>query len=118
MSSEMKVCVIGAGGVGGYFGARLAQLEDVEVIFLLRESSTNLAPMREHGLTVHSSKGGGEVLHARPRVATSAAEVGPCDFVLVCVKTFHLLALANTLSPLVCDVRQTAVVPLCAAAPR
>lgn len=109
----MKVAVVGVGGVGGYFGGRLATLDDVEVVFLLRESSSNLAVLRdnERVLTCKSDLID-DFIVSNPRVATRAEDVGPCDFVLVCVKTYDLRELAPTLRPLVSSERDTAVVPL------
>ena len=105
----MKVAIVGSGGVGGYFGGRLAQLSDVEVHFLLRPSSANVPVLRAQGLRCKSIKGDFTV---QPHVATSAEDIGPCDFVLVCVKTYDLQSLAPTLRPLVSAERDTAVIPL------
>ena len=78
----MRIAVFGTGGVGGYFGARLAQTESAEVIFIAR--GTHLHALREHGLRVKSIKGDFVV---RPVEATNnPAEVGPVDVVLVGVK--------------------------------
>eukprot|EP00928_Gymnodinium_smaydae_P076641 TRINITY_DN5968_c0_g1_i1.p1 TRINITY_DN5968_c0_g1~~TRINITY_DN5968_c0_g1_i1.p1 ORF type:complete len:331 (+),score=63.28 TRINITY_DN5968_c0_g1_i1:259-1251(+) len=110
--APLKVAVVGAGGVGAYFGGRLATLpaEQAEVHFLLRESSANVGAMREAGLVGKSINGD---FHVRqPRVATSAEAIGPCDYVIVTVKTYDLPALAPTLRPLVSRERGTAVVPL------
>ena len=109
---NLKVAVVGAGGVGGYFGGRLATLEDVDVTFLVRPSSSNLPVLREAGLAVKSLKGDFHVPPENFHVATSAEEIGPCDFVLVCVKTYDLSAVAPMLHPLVSAERNTAVIPL------
>ncbi|MBP6368913.1 MAG: 2-dehydropantoate 2-reductase, partial [Burkholderiales bacterium] len=50
----MKIAVIGAGGVGGYFGARLAQAGH-QVTFVAR--GRHLAAIREHGLAIESALG-------------------------------------------------------------
>ena len=50
----MRIAVMGAGGVGGYFGAKLAQAGH-EVAFVAR--GRHLAAMRERGLTVRSALG-------------------------------------------------------------
>jgi 2-dehydropantoate 2-reductase len=91
----MRVAVYGAGGVGGYFGGRLA-LAGTEVHFIAR--GAHLRAMREHGLKVRSVKGDFEV---RAPATDDPAEVGPCDFVLFCVKTFDTDAAAARLGPLV-----------------
>jgi 2-dehydropantoate 2-reductase len=78
----MRIAVYGAGGVGGYFGGRLAQAgADVHLI----ARGDHLRALREHGLKVRSVNGDFEV----PAPATDdPAAVGRCDFVLFCVKTF------------------------------
>jgi 2-dehydropantoate 2-reductase len=91
----MRIAVYGAGGVGGYFGGRLAQA-GAEVHFIAR--GAHLQALREHGLTVRSVKGDFQV----QAVATDdPGDVGRCDFVLFCVKTFDTDAAAARLGPLV-----------------
>jgi 2-dehydropantoate 2-reductase len=100
----MRMAVFGAGGVGGYFGGRLAQA-GAEVHFIAR--GAHLRALREHGLTVRSVKGDFQV---PARATDDPADIGPCDFVLFCVKTFDTDAAAARLGPLVGD--GTAVVSL------
>jgi 2-dehydropantoate 2-reductase len=78
----MRIAVYGAGGVGGYFGGRLAQA-GADVHFIAR--GAHLQALREHGLRVRSVKGDFQVLAS---ATDDPADVGPCDFVLFCVKTF------------------------------
>ena len=99
-----RIAVYGAGGVGGYFGARLAQA-GAEVHFLAR--GAHLQALREHGLKVRSVKGDFQV---RVQATDDPADIGPCDFVLFCVKTFDTDAAAARLGPLLGD--GTAVVSL------
>src|ERR1700751_2412423 len=99
-----RIAVYGAGGVGGYFGARLTQA-GAEVHFLAR--GAHLRALREHGLRVRSVKGDFEV---QAPATDDPADVGPCDFVLFSVKTFDTDAAAARLGPLVGD--GTAVVSL------
>lgn len=91
----MRVCVYGAGGVGGYFGGRLARA-GAEVHFIAR--GDHLQALREHGLRVRSVKGDFQV-HAP--ATDDPDDVGCCDFVLFCVKTFDTDAAAARLGPLV-----------------
>ena len=100
----MRIAVYGAGGVGGYFGGRLAQAgADVHLI----ARGDHLRALREHGLKVRSVNGDFEV----PAPATDdPAAVGRCDFVLFCVKTFDTDAALARLGPLVGE--DTAVVSL------
>lgn len=106
----MKIAVVGMGGVGGYFGGRLCQNAGCDVHFLLRPSSSNVAAIRADGLRLVSVKGDYHHPAEQCKVATSAADIGPCDYVLVCVKTYDLEAVAPTLAPLLKE--GTAVVPL------
>jgi len=77
----VKIAVIGAGGVGGYFGARLAQAGQ-NVTFIAR--GAHLAAMREHGLRVRSANGD---LSINPVQATDDARtVGTADVVMIAVK--------------------------------
>jgi 2-dehydropantoate 2-reductase len=100
----MRIAVYGAGGVGGYFGGRLAQA-GADVHFIAR--GAHLRALREHGLRVRSVKGDFEV---RAPATDDPADVGCCDFVLFCVKTFDTDAAAARLGPLIGE--GTAVVSL------
>jgi 2-dehydropantoate 2-reductase len=81
----MRIAVIGAGGVGGYFGGRLAEAGH-EVQFLAR--GRHLAAMQTSGLTVESSNGAFRL--ERPDVTGEAAALRPADIVLVTVKLWDL----------------------------
>ncbi len=101
----MKVAILGAGGVGGYYGGLLARSGN-DVTFIAR--GAHLAAIREHGLRVESVHGDFEV---RPAQATDdPATVGPVDLVLVTVKSYDLEAAAAAAQPLVGP--GTAVLPL------
>jgi 2-dehydropantoate 2-reductase len=79
----MRIAVFGTGGVGGYFGARLAA-SGAEVRFLAR--GEHLRTIREQGLRVRSANGN---LHIHPAQATDdAAAIGPVDWVLLTVKLY------------------------------
>jgi 2-dehydropantoate 2-reductase len=100
----MRIAVYGAGGVGGYFGGRLAQAgADVRLI----ARGAHLRALRGHGLRVRSIKGDFAV--AVP-ATDDPADIGPCDYVLFCVKSFDTEAAAARLGPLLGD--GTAVVSL------
>jgi 2-dehydropantoate 2-reductase len=90
----MRIAVYGAGGVGGYFGGRLA-LAGNDVQFIDR--GPHLQALREHGLRVQSVKGDFTV---RVPATDDPAEVGPCDHVLFTVKAFDTEAAAARLEPL------------------
>ena len=101
----MKIAIVGAGGVGGYFGARLAQTGE-SVTFIARGAM--LGALREKGLRLESIDGDAHL----PTVSATdrPAEVGPVDAVLVCVKTWQVPEVARGLAPLVGP--DTVVVPL------
>ena len=100
----MRIAVYGAGGVGGYFGGRLAR-SGADVTFIAR--GRHLQALREHGLKVRSMQGDFQV---RASATDDPVEVGPCEFVLFCVKTFDTDDAAARLGPLIGD--GTAVVSL------
>ena len=100
----MRIAVYGAGGVGGYFGGRLAQAgADVHLI----ARGAHLQALREHGLRVRSVKGDFTV---RVPATDDPGDIGPCDYVLFCVKAFDTEPAAARIGPLVGDA--TAVVSL------
>lgn len=101
----MRIAVIGPGAVGGYFGGRLAQ--SGEDVYFLAHGRT-LAAMREHGLRVDSTKG--DFTLPKVQVAEKAAEIGPVDLVLVCVKGWQIPELAPVVEPLLGP--ETIVLPL------
>ena len=92
----MKIAIFGSGGVGGYFGARLAAAGN-EVHFIAR--GKHLAAMREQGLKVKSALGDA---HIKPVHATdNPAEIGPVDIVTFAVKLWDTEAAAEQLRPLI-----------------
>jgi 2-dehydropantoate 2-reductase len=101
----VRIAIFGAGGVGAYFGARLAGVGN-EVSIVAR--GAQLDAIRAHGLRVDSVFGD---MLVRPRVASaSAADIGPVDAVLLGVKTWQVADVAPALKPLLS--RDTFVVPL------
>ena len=91
----MKVAIYGAGGLGGFYGARLA-IAGNDVALIAR--GAHLAAIRERGLRVTSPLGD---MHLPEPVATDdPAEVGPADVVLVAVKTWQIPEVAAAMEPL------------------
>lgn len=91
----MRIAVVGAGGIGGYFGGRLAA-GGHDVSFLAR--GAHLQAIREYGLSVESVQGDFTVPDT---VATdNPSEVGPVDLVLLAVKTWQLDDAIGLLPPL------------------
>ena len=91
----MRVAVMGAGAVGGYFGARLAA-SGHEVSFIAR--GRHLETMRAEGLKVKSVQGD---LHIRSLFASEPTEIGPVDLILFCVKSYSTEEAAKESAPLV-----------------
>ncbi len=101
----MRIAVFGAGGVGGYFGGRLA-LADNEVVFIAR--GAHLQAMREHGLRVKSIQSDFTV---SPVEATDdPAQIGQVDLIVVAVKAWQIADIAPAMRQLMGP--ETAVVPL------
>ena len=98
----MKFAVFGAGGVGGYLGARLADAGH-EVHLIAR--GDHLAALRSSGLRVESIAGDTSVA---PPAPDDPADIGPCDYVLFCVKSYDTRDAASDLAPLLGE--ETAVV--------
>ena len=91
----MKIAVYGAGGLGGFYGARLACAGN-DVAFIAR--GAHLAAIRERGLRVTSPLGD---MHLPEPVATDdPAGIGPVDLVLVAVKTWQIPEVAAAMGPL------------------
>jgi 2-dehydropantoate 2-reductase len=101
----MRVAVFGTGGVGAYFGARLAEVGN-EVVFVAR--GDHLDAIRTHGLRVDSVLG--DMLVKPATASDSAAGVGTVDVVLLGVKTWQVAGIAPALKPLLGP--ETLVVPL------
>lgn len=101
----MKIAIMGSGGVGGSFGARLAQA-GAAVTFIAR--GAHLAAMREHGLLVES---GHDRIHLPKVDATDdPTTIGPVDLVLFCVKLWDTESAARALMPLMRP--ETAIISL------
>src|SRR5678816_4285521 len=92
----MKICIVGAGAIGGYMGARLA-LAGQQVTLIAR--GAHLHAIQERGLTLQSADGTLEV--AQPALATSdMSAAGPQDVVIVAVKVHGLAAIAPAMRAL------------------
>jgi 2-dehydropantoate 2-reductase len=92
----MKIAVMGSGGVGGYFGARLAA-GGADVHFVAR--GAHLEAMRSQGLTI---EGGPSPLHlADVRATSDPSSIGTADFVLIAVKLWDTAAAIAQVAPIV-----------------
>lgn len=106
----MKIAVFGVGGVGGYFGGKIAVKyagsSGHQVVFMAR--GAHLAAIRKGGLLLKTVEG---EFRVTPDLATDdPAAVGPCDLMLVCVKEYALQEAAVRLVPLLHE--KTIVLPL------
>lgn len=100
----MKILILGAGAVGGYWGARLHQT-GVDVTFLLREKRAE--KVRREGLVVKSPKGDAVV---PVKVVTGGGEGGPYDVVVLACKGYDLDSAMESIAPAV--GRDTVIVPM------
>lgn len=101
----MKVLVLGAGAVGGYFGAKLAE-GGVDVTFLVRERRRR--QLEERGLRVESINGS---LHIeQPQLISAGEAAGPFDVVVLSTKAYHLEDSLDAVAPYVSE--QTTLIPL------
>jgi 2-dehydropantoate 2-reductase len=101
----MRIAIVGAGGVGSYFGGRLAQA-GLDVVFIAR--GKHCEALRARGLKVESTEG--DFVLERVRVADDPRQVGKVDVILLCVKAWQVTEAARSLHALISP--QTCVVPL------
>ena len=93
----MRIAVVGAGGVGGYFGARLAAAGH-DVGFLVR--GAQLAALQTNGIRVRSPRGD---LQLDVRASAEPAELGSHEVVLFAVKAYAIEGALPVLAPLMGD---------------
>lgn len=93
-ANKPRVCVIGAGAIGGFFGARLAQGHaDVSVV----ARGATLEALQQNGWVLES---GGARTAAPVRAVTDTRDLGPQDIVLIAVKAYALADVAHMVRPL------------------
>lgn len=90
----MKICIYGAGAIGGYLGVQLARAgADVSLV----ARGAHLAAMRERGLTLLA----GEEKHTvHPRCTDNAADLGVQDYVIVTLKAHSITGVIEKMQPL------------------
>src|SRR5262245_25707637 len=76
----MKIGVVGCGALGSFYGAKLLR-DGQDVYFLLR---SDYAVVKRRGVKIFSPDGN---LHVQPKCAAEPFEIGPCDLVVVGLKT-------------------------------
>lgn len=92
----MRIVVVGVGGVGGYFGGRLAE-SGADVHFIAR--GAHLQAMRANGLRIRSPKGDAHI--RRVSASDDPRAIGPGDIVMFAVKLYDTGAAVSLLPPLV-----------------
>jgi 2-dehydropantoate 2-reductase len=90
----MKICIYGAGAIGGYLGARLADA-GADVTLIAR--GPHLAAMKSHGLRLRT---GTEEIITSPRCTDNPAEVGPQDYVIITLKAHSVPGVVSDMQPL------------------
>lgn len=90
----MKICIFGAGAIGGYIGVQLVRA-GVDVSMVARGKT--LAAIETNGLTLHID---GETRTARPRVSDKPAELGHQDYVIVALKAHQAWEAVDYFTPL------------------
>jgi 2-dehydropantoate 2-reductase len=91
----MRIAIVGSGGVGGYFGGRLAAT-GVDVTFLAR--GAHLDALRTRGLRIESPKG--HVHLPRINAASDPSTIGPIDIVFFAVKLYDTEGALALLPPM------------------
>ena len=100
----MKVCIVGAGAIGGFIGARLAAAGSAQVSAIARGAT--LQALRTHGWRLRQADG---LLQAPVSASSDARELGAMDLVVIAVKGPALPAVAAAIAPLLGP--QTIVLP-------
>jgi len=91
-----RICVFGAGAIGGYVGARLAMKGEADVSLVAR--GAHLHAMKTTGLTL-TQDGESHLVH--PRVTDNPAELGPQDFIILTLKAHGVAGVIDQLMPLI-----------------
>ncbi|ATX66518.1 2-dehydropantoate 2-reductase [Roseinatronobacter bogoriensis] len=93
----MKICIFGAGAIGGYMGAKLAKAgADVSLV----ARGPHLAAMRDKGLTLIE---GGERFTVPVTASEDPAELGPQDYVIITLKAHSVPPVVDQMQPLIGD---------------
>ena len=106
LETGMRILVMGSGGIGGYYGARLARAGN-EVLFVAR--GAHLEAIQAHGLEIHDRDG--SVWRPEARAVRYPVEAGGTfDLILFAVKTYDTAEAAEAITPVVGP--ETSIVPI------
>lgn len=94
----MKVCIVGAGAIGGWFGAYLSHALGSEVSLSALARGATLSALRQHGLRLATP--GGERISVSLNASDRPEELGPQDLIVVAVKGPALAAVAPAVAAL------------------
>lgn len=101
----MRIAIVGVGGVGGFFGGRLAQAGE-DVVFIAR--GAHLQALQTHGLRVDDATG--DFVIQPVQVTDDPAQIGVVDAVILAVKAWQVPEAAEAIRPLIGP--ETCVIPL------
>jgi 2-dehydropantoate 2-reductase len=91
----MRICIYGAGAIGGYLAAGLSEVEGVELSVVAR--GAHLAAIRQHGLKLLID---GETRICRPIATDDPSDLGTQDYIIVCLKAHQAWEAAERMTPL------------------
>ncbi|MEL7106579.1 MAG: 2-dehydropantoate 2-reductase [Pseudomonadota bacterium] len=92
----MKICIFGAGAIGGYMGVKLAQAgADVSLV----ARGPHLAAMQDKGLTLIEEGGAPQTVHVT--ASDTPADLGPQDYVIVTLKAHSVPGVVDKMQPLI-----------------
>ena len=91
-----KICIYGAGAIGGWIGARVAQLPNVQLSVVARGDT--LRALQQHGLRLHS---GEATLQTAVQTSANPSDLGVQDLIVIAVKAPALQDVATHIAPLI-----------------
>lgn len=100
----MRILVVGAGAIGGYFGGRLLEKGE-DVTFLVREK--RFKQLSENGLVINSLHGN---IKLEPKLIMSREKTAPFDVILLSTKAYHLEGAIDSIRPYI--GKDTMILPL------
>lgn len=92
----MKVCIVGAGAIGGFLGTRIAQLEEVEVSVLARGET--LEALKKYGWRLKTK---GKLISSSVNASENTEDLGEQDLVIIAVKGPALIDIVDLIKPLI-----------------